>query len=111
MALNLSQGKPLKFYSSDRIAQLIGNGILTFVDIRTKLNKIFNNDEVIFYKNINDLNKKILKYKNNDSLRNKVAMKGMHKYHKHMNSEIVANYIIQRTLNLKSKKQFIWDKK
>ena len=32
MALNLSQGKPLKFYSSDRIAQLIGNGILTFID-------------------------------------------------------------------------------
>ena len=41
MALNLSQGDPLKFYSSDRIAQLVGNGILTFVDIKTKLNKIF----------------------------------------------------------------------
>ena len=54
MALNLSQGDPLKYYSSDRIAQLIGNGILTFVDIRTKLNKIFNKDEVVFYKNIKD---------------------------------------------------------
>ena len=50
MALNLSQGDPLKYYSSDRIAQLIGNGILTFVDIRTKLNKIFNKDEVVFIK-------------------------------------------------------------
>ena len=39
MALNLSQGKPLKFYSSDRIAQLMGNGILTFIDIETKLHK------------------------------------------------------------------------
>ena len=38
-------------------------------------------------------------------------MRGMKKYHKYMNSEIVANYIIQRTLNLKSKKQYIWDKK
>ena len=37
MALNLSQGKPTKYYSSDRIAQLIANGILTFVDIKTKL--------------------------------------------------------------------------
>ena len=48
MALNLSQGEPLKFYSSDRISQLIGNGILTFIDIKTKLNKIFQQDEVIF---------------------------------------------------------------
>ena len=69
MALNLSQGKPIKFYSSDRIAQLIGNGILTFVDIKTQLNKIFKNDEVIFYSNLNDLVKKVLFYKNNDKER------------------------------------------
>ena len=42
MAINLSQGKPLKFYSSDRIAQLIGNGILTFIDEKTKLKSFFN---------------------------------------------------------------------
>ena len=48
MALNLSQGELLKFYSSDRLAQLVGNGILTFVDIKTKLNKLFSNKEIIF---------------------------------------------------------------
>ena len=32
IALNLSQGTPLKYYSSDRIAQLMGNGIATLVD-------------------------------------------------------------------------------
>ena len=65
MALNLSQGKPTKYYSSDRIAQLIGNGILTFVDIKTKLNNFFSDDEVIFYKSMNDLSKKINFYKVN----------------------------------------------
>ena len=30
MGLNLSRGEPLKYYSSDRIAQLFGNGLLTF---------------------------------------------------------------------------------
>ena len=58
MALNLSRINNVKYYSSNRIASLIGNGILTFVDINTKLNDFFNNDEVIFYKNINDLSKK-----------------------------------------------------
>ena len=37
MAINLSQGKPMKFYSSDRIAQLIGNGILKKLSLRTVL--------------------------------------------------------------------------
>ena len=71
MALNLSQGEPLKFYSSDRISQLVGNGVLTFVDRKTKLNKIFKNDEIIFYNGVKDLSKKIIKYKNSDILRNK----------------------------------------
>ena len=31
MAINLSRGKAIKYYSSDRIAQLMGNGLLTFV--------------------------------------------------------------------------------
>ena len=35
MGINLSRGKPVKYYSSDRIAQLIGNGLLTFIDKKT----------------------------------------------------------------------------
>ncbi len=110
MALNLSQGHPSKFYSSDRIAQLIGNGILTFIDINTQLNKIFSNKEVIFYKSINDLNKKIIKFKNNDMLRNQIAKKGMIKYHKYMNSQIVSEFIINKTFQYR-KKIFYWENK
>ena len=110
MALNLSQGDPLKFYSSDRIAQLVGNGILTFVDINTKLNKLFNNNEIIFYKNINDLSKKIIFYKDNIKVRNKIA-KGMEKYHKYMNSKIVSEFIINKTLGIYPNKKFFWENK
>ena len=42
MGLNLSQGAPIKYYSSDRLTQLIGNGLLTFVDIKTLLSNFFN---------------------------------------------------------------------
>ena len=111
MALNLSQGRPLKFYSSDRIAQLIGNGILTFIDSKTGLNKIFKNNEVIFYKNINDLSKKIMKYKNLDKQRKIISKRGMIKYHKYMNSIKVASYIINKTFNLKTKEKFFWENK
>ncbi len=111
MALNLSQGDPLKFYSSDRIAQLVGNGILTFVDINTKLNKLFNNNEIVFYKNIHDLSKKIIFYKDNIKVRNKIAKKGMEKYHKYMNSKIVSEFIINKTLGIYPNKKFFWENK
>ena len=111
MALNLSQGEPLKFYSSDRLAQLVGNGILTFVDIKTKLNKFFSNNEIIFYKDVNDLSNKLNKYKNNNKLRNNIARKGMLKYHKYMNSEKVASFIINKTFNIDYKTKFYWEKK
>ena len=109
MALNLSQGKPSKFYSSDRIAQYVANGILTFVDSRTKLNKLFKNDEVIFYNSIDDLSKKINIYLNNKTLRNKIAKKGKEKYLKHFNSTKIGSYIINKSMNIKNKDKYIWE--
>ena len=63
MGLNLSRGKPIKYYSSDRIAQLVGNGLLTFIDEKTFLSDFFSDKEIIFYKNIEDLSLKLNKYK------------------------------------------------
>ena len=82
MGLNLSQGKPIKYYSSDRLAQLMGNGLLVFVDEKTRLNDFFSNKEILTYKNINDLAKKIIKYSINDKLRRSIAKRGRNKYFK-----------------------------
>ena len=107
MGLNLSRGKPIKYYSSDRIAQLMGNGLLTFIDKKTHYNDFFKNDEMIFYNDINDLVEKIYKYKKDKKLLNKIARKGHKKYHKFFNSNVVAKFIIDKTLGLKS--NFFWD--
>ena len=60
MALNLSRGKPLKYASSNRIASYMGNGILTFINEKVKFQGFFDKDELITYKNANDLVEKIL---------------------------------------------------
>ena len=110
MGLNLSQGAQIKYYSSDRLTQLVGNGLLTFVDIKTSLNNFFRDDEVIFYKSINDLSEKIIKYSNDDKGRIKIARKGRLKYMKYFNSTIVADYIINNTLDKNYKKsKYLWE--
>ena len=107
MGLNLSRGKPIKYYSSDRIAQLMGNGLLTFIDKKTQYDDFFNNNEMIFYKDIDDLVEKIYKYKKDIKLLKKIAKKGRDKYHKYFNSNLVAKYIIDKTFGLKS--SYYWD--
>ena len=103
MGLNLSRGLPTKYYSSNRIASLMGNGLLTFVDIKTELFDIFNNNELIFYENINDLSDKIKFYKRNEKLRIKIAKNGKEKYFKLFNEKKITKYIIDLSLGKNAK--------
>jgi len=110
IGLNLSQGSPLKYYSSDRFAQMIGNGLLVFIDERTKFSDFFTTKEIIYYKNIKDLALKINKYSDNDALRKKIAKRGHDKYFKYFNSTIIADFIIKKTFS-NYRKKFYWENK
>tara|TARA_Y100000741_G_C18254011_1_gene558277 strand:- start:1048 stop:2796 length:1749 start_codon:yes stop_codon:yes gene_type:complete len=102
MGLNLSRGLPTKYYTSNRIASLMGNGLLTFVDKQTQLDDMFNNKEVIMYSNINDLTDKINFYKKNDHLRKKIASAGRKKYFRLFNELNIAKYILDKSLGMKT---------
>ena len=110
MGINLSRGKPIKYYSSDRIVQLIGNGLLTFIHQDTKYQNFFSNNEMIFYKNNNDLIEKLNKYSKDDNLRKKIAKKGRDKYHKYFNSSLVSEFMINKTFEFSNKKKYLWIK-
>ncbi len=98
MGLNLSRGLPTKHYSSNRIASLMGNGLLTFVDKKTQLNDMFSKNEIVMYENINDLTNKINFYKKNDNLRSKIAAAGRKKYFKLFNELRTTKYIVDKSL-------------
>ena len=89
------------------MAQLLGNGILTFIHEDTKFNDFFKKDEMIFYKNIEDLSTKIHKFVKNDKDWRKIAKNGHKKYHKYFNSKIISKYIIDKTFGIKSK--YFWE--
>ena len=108
MGLNLSRGKPIKYYSSDRMAQLLGNGLLTFVDEKTCFGDFFTKDQLIFYKDLEDLSYKINKYKKDHNSRKRIAKKGKEFYIKQFNSTLVADFILSKIFDYKSKNKFIW---
>jgi hypothetical protein len=109
MALNLSRGKTIKYYSSNRIASLVANGIMTFIDEKTKYTDFFDTDEMGFYRNVEDLlNQMNSLYGNIDKI-NKISKNGKRKYFSIFNNEIISEYILFKTFNLRNKYKYVWD--
>ena len=99
MALNLSRGNPLKYTSSNRIAALVGNGIFTFIDKKTKFNDFFNNDEIGFYNNLNDLGNKIEYFLKYPKKIDQFGKNGKIKYFKLFNNIVITKNIIDKTFS------------
>ena len=97
IALNLSRGMPLRYTSSNRIASLIGNGIYTFIDQKTKYSDFFDENEMGFYKNINDLGKKIEILLSNPKKLQKFGRLGKKRYFELFNNKKIAKEIIDFT--------------
>ena len=110
MGLNLSRGTPIKYYSSDRITQIIGNGLVTLIDEKTEYADFFDKSEMVFYKNVSDLSDKIEKISSDEKLRKSIGKKGKMKYMKYFNSTLVADFIINKTFNINSKIKYLWHK-
>ena len=82
---------------------------MVFVDKKTKFTDFFTNKEIVAYKNVRDLAKKIIKYSTNNKLRKFIAKNGRNKYFKYFNSKVIAKYILNKTFDIPAKKYF-WEK-
>ena len=108
IGLNLSRGTPIKYYSSDRISSLLGNGLLTFIHQDCKFQDFFKKNEIVTYKNIYDLNKKLIYYCKNKKKLRKIASNGCKKAHQIFNNKLIAKYIVEKSFNTKSKFNVVW---
>ena len=66
---------------------------------------------MVFYKNVYDLYEKIKKISRDEKLRKKIGQNGKKKYMKYFNSNKVAQFIIEKTLDIKSNNTYLWNKK
>ena len=110
ISLNLSRKPNLKYYSSDRISQYLGNGSCIFIDRNSKLEDLFTNDEVIFFdsNDMLDFQNKIKHYSSNKNKAKMIAKKGWERGHKNYNEKIVTNYFLDIAFNNKPTKDYNW---
>lgn len=95
MGFNINRRDGDKWYSSDRIAHLMGYGILTFTSSKNSLQNFFTGDEAVFYEDVDDLAEKVIYYQANDNLRARVAASGRAKYHRLFNGARVLKYMVE----------------
>lgn len=108
MGLNLSQGEGDPLYSSDRMAQYTGNGLMTLIHRRTGYDQIFKEDELVFYNDFDELLKKIGYYITHDDEAREIAENGWRRSHEIFNERLVTKYIVEVTFREALSEDYQW---
>jgi hypothetical protein len=105
LSLNRQEGSVLS--SSARVAQLMGNGVLTFIHQSTGLEYFFK-DMAVFFDSRDDLLEKARHFHTRDDERCKLASAGHDYLHAEMSSARVAQFIIDRTFGNPEADKYPW---
>lgn len=97
MGLSISRPDNVYLYASDRMSQLLGNGLLTFVSRSTGFQDLFSEEQIAFYDGIGELVDKLDFFARHDSQRQKTAEAGWRAAHSMFASHRIAKYILERS--------------
>ena len=108
MSLNLNRREGDLWYSSDRIAHLMGFGILTFQSSKNGMQRFFTDRETVWFDGAADLAEKILRYQADDAARAAVASAGRAKYHALFNGARVLRFMVETMLGEPYSEPYEW---
>jgi hypothetical protein len=94
IGLNLSRRNDVFLYSSDRFAQMVGNGMAVLVERATGYDTLFGEEELAFFSSIEELVDQVRRLTSDPSARQKLAKAGRERYHTLFNEQIVARYVV-----------------
>ena len=106
--INIGKPEDLYIYSSDRVSQLTGNGVLVFTHAKYHLEQLFSEDEMVFFSSNEDLIEKIAHFLDNDDERRRIAKKGWDKAHRDLNERLAAQYIVDVLFHDALSHPYIW---
>ncbi len=108
MSINLNRRDDWKWYSSDRIAHLFGNGILTFMSDNGQMRDFFGDGDCVFYSDTRELIDKLFWYNDHDAERRRIAGNGREKYHRMFSGARVLKYMIETMFGEEYSQPYEW---
>ncbi len=106
--LNLSRRNDIELYSSDRIVQLTGNGLLTFTPEIPGFHKLYRSDELVYFKNVQDLVEKYKYYKKNPDQARQIARNGWKKTHQSYGAARITKFMLELTFEQPFSEAYEW---
>ena len=108
IGLNVSKRNDILLYSSDRIAQLVGNGMATLVDRATGYEQLLAEGEFVYFSTIAELVEKLQRLAGDPTYRQNVASAGRARYHALCNETVVGKYIVDVAFGRPDEKAAPW---
>ena len=94
IGLNVSRRNDVPFYSSDRLAQMAGNGLAILIDRATLYDRLFNDEEMAFFATFDELVGQTRTLVADPAWRCALAAAGRARYHALFNEMVVARYLL-----------------
>jgi hypothetical protein len=108
MGLNLNRQEGHYWYSSARMAQLAGNGILQFTHSSPRFDTLLPAESVVYFDDGDDLLGKVREFHHDDAKRRAWAAKARHFFHTEMNNKLYAQYILESALLKPWSHDYVW---
>lgn len=108
MGLNLNRQEGMHWYSSARMAQLAGNGLLTLTHQSANFDSLMPDETLVYFKDKDDLLNKLIDFHNDDDKRRNWASRARHFFHSEINSTLYAQYIVEASLERAFSHNYVW---
>lgn len=110
MAFNFNQRNDVELYSSDRIAQLTGNGLCTFIQNGNGFEQLYGDDEVVFFDDREHLVARILELAKDDAAVRRIAKNGWQKAHQVYSAQKCSEFLLNLTMRRSGWQTVPWAK-
>ena len=106
--LSINRFEGWKWYASDRITHLMGNGVLAFQYDGNEMQRFFSDADTVYFHEAGDLAEKIAWYNSHDDARRAVAASGRAKYHALFDARRVLKYMLEAVLGEDFSEDYEW---
>ncbi|WP_317929971.1 glycosyltransferase [Halioxenophilus sp. WMMB6] len=108
MGLNLNRQEGLYWYSSARMAQLVGNGLLTFTHSGGRFDELLPPETLVYFSDVDELEQQLRDFFYDNAKRRYWASRAREFFHKEINATLYAQYIVEASMGLPFSHDYVW---
>lgn len=108
MALNLNRQEGDYWYSSERMAQLAGNGILLFTHESARFDELLPPESAVYFADPEDLAARIREFHHDDAKRRLWAANARAFFHNEINTKLFSQYIVEAACMQAFSHDYVW---